>query len=131
MKKQNQANTKNCQIWSLNENSTWKTHLYCLRFNQSTSSPHPSPANHPSSFASKDLHSWNHPIFSRALTLLHPISSIRLPNSSRLPYLLRPPLHHQSDPRGKKSLILILSCSSKLTSFSAYRSSSGVRAPKK
>ncbi|MEQ2297322.1 hypothetical protein AMECASPLE_033609 [Ameca splendens] len=53
------------------------------------------------------------------------------------PHLFQAPLPPQASTpppvgsQGKTSLILILRCSSKLTSFSAFRSSSRVRTPKK
>ncbi|MEQ2291056.1 hypothetical protein AMECASPLE_009476 [Ameca splendens] len=80
--------------------------------------------------ALKDLHPCNPPFFSLTLTLLHPISTIWLSNSFQISSGLHSTTRIGSQ-GGKTPLILTLRCSFKCLSSSAFKSSTGVRAPKK
>ncbi|MED6246930.1 hypothetical protein ATANTOWER_026389 [Ataeniobius toweri] len=118
-----------CLSWSLNKNSTWRTH-------------HPVSSNHsslgtPTNGRSALLLGQSSSRASLLKTicmedtalllsfdLLHPFSTIGEPYQG---------LHHHQDriPGGKTYLIIIIRCLFKLISSSAFTSSSGVRAPKK
>ncbi|KAK5601684.1 hypothetical protein CRENBAI_022078, partial [Crenichthys baileyi] len=88
------------------------------------------PANHPSRLRFKRSSSTEPSVlqlnFDPPPPHLHHLASKLFPN------LVRPPLHHQDRiPGGKTSLNLTLRCSFKRMSFSAFTSSTGIRAPKK
>ncbi|MEQ2220584.1 hypothetical protein ILYODFUR_006853 [Ilyodon furcidens] len=86
----------------------------------SASGLHSSSANHPSRLRFKTPSYAESPAFQLSFDPPPPHLHHQASSFFRLPYLLRPPLHHQSqDPGGKTSLILTLRCSFKLMSLSA------------
>ncbi|MEQ2284712.1 hypothetical protein AMECASPLE_024342, partial [Ameca splendens] len=98
---------------------------------QSASGPHSSSANHPSRLRFKRPLYAESPALQLSFRPPPPHLHHEASSSFRLPYLLRPLLHHQNqDPGGKTSLILTLRCSFKLMSLSASMSSTGDLAPR-
>ncbi|MED6241589.1 hypothetical protein ATANTOWER_020774 [Ataeniobius toweri] len=115
--------------WSLNENSTWKTHHPCRIQSLVTGCSN-----------QRQVRTPPQPIISQGITFKDPLhgkhrSSAELRPSFTMGSQLLPyqGLQHHQDriPGGKTYLIIILRCLFKPTSSSAFTSPSGVRAPKK